>query len=205
MVITREEHCMNDSRIIIDAIEIMKQRFSADSTVLWVTATGKPELFVRDHLGAIIAEHNADLIASREWNKHDLALLDENADVKVLIEGKHLYDFDLHSTSIRGRYRNSLLQDLEKMKKGAETQNYVSLLMTSIRTPIPNSLARITKYSQGINKGLKKYGSELMEKSVFEAREFLSEFGEIVMETEIANGHSLGLNIHLWMWLVKIN
>ena len=205
MVNTREEHWMNETEIIVDAIEVMKQRFSQDSTALWVTATGKPELFVRDHLGAAIAEHNADLIVSREWNKHDLALLDENANVKVLIEGKHLYDFDLHSTSIRSRYRKSLLQDLEKMKKGADTQNYVSLLMTSIRTPIPNSLARITKYSPGINKGIKKYGSELMDKSVFEARDFLSEFGEIVIETGLAKGQSLGLDLYLWMWLVKVS
>lgn len=195
---------MNDTKMIIDAIEIMKQRFSQDSTALWVTATGKPELFVRDHFGAIIAEKNPDLIVSREWNKHDLALLDANADVQVLIEGKHLYDFDLHSKSIRARYRDSLLQDLEKMKKGVESRNYVSLLMTSIRTPIPNSLVRVTKYSRGINKALKKYGSDLMEKSVFEARDFLAEFGEIVIETELAKGQSLGLNIHLWMWLVKV-
>ena len=195
---------MNDTKMIIDAIEIMKQRFSQDSTALWVTATGKPELFVRDHFGAIIAEKNPDLIVSREWNKHDLALLDMNADVQVLIEGKHLYDFDLHSKSIRARYRDSLLQDLEKMKKGVESRNYVSLLMTSIRTPIPNSLVRVTKYSRGINKALKKYGSDLMEKSVFEARDFLAEFGEIMFETELAKGQSLGLDIHLWMWLVKV-
>jgi len=195
---------MNDTKMIIDAIEIMKRRFSQDSTALWVTATGKPELFVRDHFGAIIAEKNPDLIVSREWNKHDLALLDVNADVQVLIEGKHLYDFDLHSKSIRARYRDSLLQDLEKMKKGVESQNYVSLLMTSIRTPIPNSLVRVTKYSRGINKALKKYGSDLMEKSVFEARDFLAEFGEIMFETELAKGQSLGLDIHLWMWLVKV-
>ena len=195
---------MNDAKMIIDAIEIMKRRFSQDSTALWVTATGKPELFVRDHFGAIIAEKNPDLIVSREWNKHDLALLDMNADVQVLIEGKHLYDFDLHSKSIRARYRDSLLQDLEKMKKGVESRNYVSLLMTSIRTPIPNSLARVTKYSPGINKALKKYGSDLMEKSVFEARDFLAEFGEIMMETELVKGQSLGLEIHLWMWLVKV-
>jgi len=195
---------MNDTKMIIDAIEIMKQRFSQDSTALWVTATGKPELFVRDHFGAIIAEKNPDLIVAREWNKHDLALLDLNADVQVLIEGKHLYDFDLHSKSIRARYRDSLLQDLEKMKKGVESRNYVSLLMTSIRTPIPNSLVRVTKYSRGINKALKKYGSDLMEKSVFEARDFLAEFGEIVIETELAKGQSLGLDIHLWMWLVKV-
>ena len=195
---------MNDTKMIIDAIEIMKRRFSQDSTALWVTATGKPELFVRDHFGAIIAEKNPDLIVSREWNKHDLALLDMNADVQVLIEGKHLYDFDLHSKSIRARYRDSLLQDLEKMKKGVESRNYVSLLMTSIRTPIPNSLARVTKYSPGINKALKKYGSDLMDKSVFEARDFLAEFGEIMMETELVKGQSLGLEIHLWMWLVKV-
>ena len=195
---------MNDAKMIIDAIEIMKRRFSQDSTALWVTATGKPELFVRDHFGAIIAEKNPDLIVSREWNKHDLALLDMNADVQVLIEGKHLYDFDLHSKSIRARYRDSLLQDLEKMKKGVESRNYVSLLMTSIRTPIPNSLARVTKYSPGINEALKKYGSDLMEKSVFEARDFLTEFGEIMIETELVKGQSLGLDIHLWMWLVKV-
>ena len=195
---------MNDTKMIIDAIEIMKRRFSQDSTALWVTATGKPELFVRDHFGAIIAEKIPDLIVAREWNKHDLALLDVNADVQVLIEGKHLYDFDLHSKSIRARYRDSLLQDLEKMKKGVESRNYVSLLMTSIRTPIPNSLVRVTKYSRGINKALKKYGSDLMEKSVFEARDFLAEFGEIVIETELAKGQSLGLDIHLWMWLVKV-
>jgi hypothetical protein len=195
---------MNDTKMIIDAIEIMKRRFSQDSTALWVTATGKPELFVRDHFGAIIAERNPDLIVSREWNKHDLALLDVNADVQVLIEGKHLYDFDLHSKSIRARYRDSLLQDLEKMKKGVESRNYVSLLMTSIRTPIPNSLARVTKYSPGINKALKKYGSDLMDKSVFEARDFLAEFGEIMIETELVKGQSLGLDIHLWMWLVKV-
>jgi hypothetical protein len=195
---------MNDTKMIIDAIEIMKRRFIQDSTALWVTATGKPELFVRDHFGAIIAEKNPDLIVSREWNKHDLALLDVNADVQVLIEGKHLYDFDLHSKSIRARYRDSLLQDLEKMKKGVESRNYVSLLMTSIRTPIPNSLVRVTKYSRGINKALKKYGSDLMEKSVFEARDFLAEFGEIMFETELAKGQSLGLDIHLWMWLVKV-
>ena len=195
---------MNDAKMIIDAIEIMKRRFSQDSTALWVTATGKPELFVRDHFGAIIAEKNPDLIVSREWNKHDLALLDMNADVQVLIEGKHLYDFDLHSKSIRARYRDSLLQDLEKMKKGVESRNYVSLLMTSIRTPIPNSLARVTKYSPGINKALKKYGSDLMDKSVFEVRDFLAEFGEIMIETELVKGQSLGLEIHLWMWLVKV-
>jgi hypothetical protein len=195
---------MNDAKMIIDAIEIMKQRFSQDSTALWVTATGKPELFVRDHFGAIIADKNPDLIVSREWNKHDLALLDQNAEVQVLIEGKHLYDFDLHSKSIRSRYRGSLLQDLEKMKKGADSQNYVSLLMTSIRTPIPNSLARVTKYSPGVNKALKKHGPDLMEKSVFEARDFLAEFGEIKIETELAKGQSLGLDIHLWMWLVKV-
>ena len=195
---------MNDAKMIIDAIDIMKRRFSQDSTALWVTATGKPELFVRDHFGAIIAEKNPDLIVSREWNKHDLALLDVNADVQVLIEGKHLYDFDLHSKSIRARYRDSLLQDLEKMKKGVESRNYVSLLMTSIRTPIPNSLARVTKYSPGINKALKKYGSDLMDKSVFEARDFLAEFGEIMIETELVKGQSLGLDIHLWMWLVKV-
>ena len=195
---------MNYTKVIIDAIEIMKQRFSNDSTALWVTATGKPELFVRDHFGAIIADKNPDLIVSREWNKHDLALLDENAEVQVLIEGKHLYDFDLHSKSIRGRYQDSLHKDLEKMKKGVESQNYVSLLMTSIRTPIPNSLARVTKYSPGINKALKKHGSDLMEKSVIEARDFLAEFGEIMIETELIRGQSLGLDIHLWMWLVKV-
>ena len=44
-----------------------------------------------------------------------------------------------------------------------------------------------------------------MDKAVFEARDFLSEFGEIVIETELAKGKSLGLDIYLWMWLVKVS
>lgn len=43
-----------------------------------------------------------------------------------------------------------------------------------------------------------------MEKSVFEARDFLAEFGEIMIETELVKGQSLGLDIHLWMWLIKV-
>jgi hypothetical protein len=76
--------------------------------------------------------------------------------------------------------------------------------MTSVLNPIPESLRRVTKYSPGINKGLKKYGVELMPSAVAEARGFLNEFGNVVCETKLVSGVAVGCDINIWIWLIEI-
>ena len=65
-----------NSQAIIESINRIQANSLLHQTYAWVAVTGKPELFVRDHLGADLSAHNPDVIVSREWNKHDLVILD---------------------------------------------------------------------------------------------------------------------------------
>jgi len=194
-----------DTNTVVDSINRIQSNSQLHPTFAWVAVTGKPELFVRDHLGADLSAHNPDLIVSREWNKHDLVLLDQDVNPLVVIEGKALYDFDLLDRSITRRYQKSLAIDRQKLMDRDAPQSFMTLLMTSIRNPIPESLRRVTKYSSGINKGLKKYGADLMPNAVTEARHFLGEFGDIVHETELVSGTAVGCEVHIWLWLIDVN
>jgi hypothetical protein len=190
---------------VIDSINRIQSNSQLHPTLAWVAVTGKPELFVRDHLGADLSAHNPGLIVSREWNKHDLVILDQDVSPLVVIEGKALYDFDLLDRSITQSYRKSLTIDRQKLIDRDAPQSFMTLLMTCIRNPIPDSLRRVTKYSPGINKGLKKHGADLMQNAVTEARVFLGEFGDIVHETELVSGTAVGCEVHIWMWLIDVN
>jgi len=89
------------------ALDEMQSSPNHNEECIWIAGTGKAELYVRDRLGAMLAKNHAELIVAREWgaNKHDLAVLDEQAKPLAVLEAKHLYDFDLFSPSIREKYR----------------------------------------------------------------------------------------------------
>ena len=189
---------------LVESINRIKADTRLHPTFSWVAATGKTELFVRDHLGADLSIRNPDLIISREWNKHDLVILDKEVNPLVVIEGKALYDFDLLNPTIRAVYQKALTKDRVKLIGRDAPESFMTLLMTSVLNPIPESLRRVTKYSPGINKGLKKYGVELMPSAVAEARGFLNEFGNVVYETKLVSGVAVGCDINIWMWLIEI-
>lgn len=190
---------------IVESIKRIHANKQLHPTFAWVAATGKPELFVRDHLGADLSMHNPNLIVSREWFKHDLVILDKEVKPLIVLEGKALYDFDLLDPNIRKVYQKAVAKDHLKLCNRDAPTSLITLLMTSIRNPIPESLRRVTKYSPGINKGLKKYGEDLMPTAVAEAQVFLSEFGKVIFEQKIVSGVALDCEIDIWMWLVDIN
>jgi len=193
-----------NAQAVIESINRIQSNSALHQTYAWVAVTGKPELFVRDHLGADLSAHNPGVIVSREWNKHDLVILDEAVNPLVVIEGKALYDFDLLDQRILNLYRKALAKDRQKMIDRGAPKSLMTLLMTSIRNPIPDSLRRVTKYSPGINKGLKKHGADLMPKAVEMARQFLNEFGEVIHETQLISGTAVGCEVHVWMWLIEV-
>jgi hypothetical protein len=113
-------------------------------------------------------------------------------------------EFILLNPTILSDDRNALAKDRQKMIDRGAPKSFMTLLMTSIRNPIPDSLRRVTKYSPGINKGLKKHGADLMPKAVELARQFLGEFGVIIHETQLISGTAVGCEVHVWMWLIEV-
>lgn len=185
----------------LDEIQAMAQHHDESS---WIAGTGKAELCVRDRLGATLAKKYPDLIVAREWgkNKHDLAILDNQTRPLVVLEGKHLYDFDLFVPSIREKYRQSILNDRRKMADSGINQQLISLLMTSLRGEVPSSLARVFKYAPGSNRRFKRNGLDGMHLAVEEAERFLGEFGKTFHQRQFSAGQFCGLEVYLWIWLV---
>lgn len=174
---------------------------SAEAT--WVAASGKAELYVRDRLGAALASRHPGLTVAREWNKHDLAVLDANLHPLAIVEGKHLYDFDLLVPNLRARYKRAIQKDCEKLRGRKSDQPLISLLMTSLRGSVPADLARVVKYAPGSNRKFKELGRDVMPMAVKEARVLLGEIGTVVHERELAVGNCFGIDVHLWVWLAK--
>jgi hypothetical protein len=185
----------------LDEMQAVPQHHDESS---WVAGSGKAELYVRDRLGATLSKQFPDLVVAREWgkNKHDLAILDRQAQPLVVMEGKHLFDFDLFVPSYREKYRRSILKDRLKMKDSGTDQQLISLLMTSFRGEVPAHLSKVFKYGGGSNRWYKKHGSDLMHLAVKEADSFLSEFGTIVHQRQLSAGRFCGLDVCSWIWLV---
>ena len=69
-------------------------RFDPDD-LAYLFATGKNELFLRDHLAAFMNKHlglKGDEFIGREWKKHDLTVNDGHG-LHAIIEGKSYIQF----------------------------------------------------------------------------------------------------------------
>lgn len=186
------------------ALDEMQLLQTHNEECTWIAGTGKAELYVRDRLGATLAKNYPDLIVAREWgvNKHDLAILDMRAEPIAVLEGKHLFDFDLSAPSIRERYRRSIHKDRLKMATSGTGQQLLSLLMTSISAETPAYLKRVVKYSPGSNKYFNRFGDEGTSIAVDKAGQFLEEFGSVLHTRKLSEGAFHGLAVSLWIWIV---
>jgi len=188
---------------MVSAFRHMEKAPNHHAEACWVAASGKAELYVRDRLGATLASRHPKLTVAREWNKHDLAVLDANLHPLTIVEGKHLYDFDLLVPNLRARYKRAIKKDCDKLKGRKLDQPLISLLMTSLRGSVPSDLARVVKYAPGSNRKFKEFGRDVMPMAVKEARVLLGEIGSVVHEQELAVGHCFGIDVHLWVWLAE--
>jgi hypothetical protein len=192
---------------VVSALDDMQSEGHHQEECSWIAGTGKAELYVRDRLGATLAKKYPEVIVAREWgkNKHDLAILNNQALPIAVLEGKHLFDFDLFVPSYREKYRQSILKDREKLAASDAGQQLVSLLMTSFVGEVPSNLAMVFKYSIGSNKYFKKHGLGSTQLAVGEANRFLREFGTVVHERKLSTGRFYGFEVCVWMWLVNIS
>jgi hypothetical protein len=203
LAVSEPQNCSDDYRSDRESEKAKTQKYPCTAEAAWVAASGKAELYVRDRLGAALASRHPKLTVAREWNKHDLAVLDANFQPLTIVEGKHLYDFDLLVPNLRARYKRAIQKDCVKLKRQKSDQPLISLLITSLRGSVPGDRARVVKYAPASNRKLKELGREMMPVAVKEARILLGELGSVVHQQELAVGHCVGIDVHLWVWLAK--
>jgi hypothetical protein len=117
-------------------------------------ASGKSEGFLRDQLGAYLSqklETNNYEHVTREWNKHDLAIMDGKVPI-VLIEGKSWICHDAFRKSKLLRDKKSIYQgSLYDVQKLIDTRNRfsnVSIFITSIIYGVDTSMEpNFTKFN----------------------------------------------------------
>lgn len=190
---------------MIAALDSLESQPNHHSSMSWVAASGKAELYVRDCLGATLAAQHPNLTVSREWLKHDLAILGDKQNPVSIIEGKHLYDFDLLVPHLRSRYRKWLLADKAKMRERRAESSYICLTMTSLRANVPKDLRRVVKYSPGSNRQFKIQGADTMNLACVAAEQLLSTMGTVVHCREFSRGEAFGIPVHLWIWIADVS
>lgn len=133
-------------------------------------ASGKSEGFLRDQLG-IFMEFNLGLSGdehvTREWKKHDLAVMDGNQPL-ILIEGKSWICHDAYRKSKLLTDKKSIFQGaLKDAKKLVETKKrypnasiYISTVIYGVNTSARSSFDRFNiTYGDSHDKGIVSAGN----------------------------------------------
>lgn len=98
-------------------------RFDPDD-LAYLFATGKNELFLRDHLATFMNRHlglQGDEFIGREWKKHDLTVNNGHS-LYAIIEGKSYIHYDAANPTHLEKGKKSIKRDIEKdLGKSRET------------------------------------------------------------------------------------
>ena len=113
----------------IDADEMMKLMVEAIEEIdpddlAYLFATGKSELEIRNQIALHMHRNSrANQVVSREWNRHDLAVL-EYGRPRIVVEGKSWIHADAADPHKLTRGDKSILKGLERdLEKLAETRS----------------------------------------------------------------------------------
>lgn len=192
--------------IIKDSLANLHNDFK-DNELAFLALTTKIELPLRDRWAFSLYTKlkNKRFVVSREWRRTDLAILKRTVPA-ALIELKAMYTFDaaLDPSEIGG-FANAMAKDEVKAKRLASdlTEIYTVLLATHPGKVNPE-YSGIIKYDAGINKAIRKYGSEanVKEKAINATNNILSH-RNVVSFGDLNGGKAFGVNTSILYWLVK--
>ena len=186
------------------------------NALAFLFASGKSEGFLRDQLG-IFMELNLGLSGdehvTREWKKHDLAVMDGN-DPLILIEGKSWICHDAYRKSKLLTDKKSIfrgaLNDAQKLvetkKRHPNASIYISTVIYGVNTSTRTSFDRFNiTYGDSHNKGIISAGnfSELVGISRSHATALHSAFGT-TRRFQLSAGSYHGMDVEADFFLTKI-
>lgn len=185
--------------LLKDSLEQLQTYFN-NNELAYFALTSKVEQPIRDKLAFVLHQKIGDLYTLREWNRVDIAILNETQEANTLIELTASHSFELAVKP------DQAYEILEKVKKeeaklqkycSALTNCYTVLLMTHIENRVPEVKRGYVKYSKLIERAFSEiYYPEkikaLAKRAVqdsFKQREFIC-FGEIpagiAFDTEVS-------------------
>jgi hypothetical protein len=176
----------------------------AANELAYLAITSKIEIPVRDRLAFALHNKLEGRFVTREWKRVDLAVLNANRQPDALIELKAMYTFD---PLLKGRYyTDATSRDEEKAfgKGGPTAQVYSLLLAAHLHAQVPIDLKQIAKYSSGVNKCLKRYGTHDALRDA--ARERVKDelrSRNLVKNDILGRGSAFGIEVSVEYWLVK--
>ena len=181
----------------------------------YLFATGKSELEIRNQIALHMHRNaQANQVVSREWNRHDLVVL-ENGRPRIVVEGKSWIHADAADPHKLTRGDKSILKglerDLEKLaetsKKHTDARSFVTMVLFTI--DLQGCSARQLKeahikYAGTHLRGIKKHenAEELAGHGRGALSEILNEYG-IVKRHPLNVGHYLGYKVESDFFLLQ--
>ena len=137
--------------------EIREQSHAGD--LAFLSLTSKIELNFRDRIAvSLFQKYSKSYKISREYKRCDLAILDNENNLVLVIEFKACYSFDFIKKNKSKEYIQAIEKDMKKSQINFPgIPMYSVLFMTHPKLPIPSDQINIIKYRGGINKHLKDH------------------------------------------------
>jgi hypothetical protein len=204
----------------IDPDSLMSSMISAINEInpddlAFLFASGKSELEVRNQIGLYLHRNtNSDQIVTREWLRHDLAIL-EHGEPKLLIEGKSWIHADAVNPSKMHSGKKSIVYGLEQdirimlktEKKYSEINKFITIVLFTVdverATKARAQEAAIT-YADSHRKGIKDHENaiELAGRGRGAMSDLLSRFG-VVKRSSLSTGHFHEFSVEADLFLLK--
>lgn len=196
-----------------------KAIFPIDSNDLaYLFATGKNELFLRDHLAVFMNRHLGlvgDEFIGREWNKHDLTINNGHG-LYAIIEGKSYIHYDAANPTHLEKGKKSIKRDIErdlekskktlrKSKQSSDCKKFFTAIMFTVEIDptFDESFGNIT-YAKYHRQGGARFGGydNLVEAGRKNLSRLLAEYGE-VSSVHFPTGSYKGMKVHVDFFAVE--
>lgn len=185
----------------------------------YLFATGKNELYLRDHLAAFMNKHlglEGDEFIGREWKKHDLTINDGHR-LHAIIEGKSYIHYDAANPTHLEKGKKSIKADIErdlgksketllrKSKRSLECKKFFTAIVFTVEIdPTLNESFGNVTYAKYHRQGGNRFGGydNLVEAGRENLSRLLAEYGD-VSSVFFPVGTYKGMKVHVDFFSVE--
>jgi hypothetical protein len=196
---------MQTERDLITGLHQLSAEFHADE-LAYLAATCKIEFPIRDKLAFYLhKKYQAEgCIVAREWDRIDLAVVDQRRGPLCFVELKAMYTFDAIKNPQKFTDATSADEKKARALAGPETSVYSLLLATHLNGAIDPPFGKAIKYSAGINRAILSHqGANRVRERAFESINERLATRMVVSHGEIDGGSAFGLGVSVLYWLVR--